>query len=151
MTLLPQITIFIIALIGLFVHGIVGFLAWGAIGYVSIFFLSRTMQAYSGGLLPRNMRKQTVIDFIDAHPEECQRTFPEKSAEEKNQAVTGLLEAFAVKAVRVNPSRDLSQALSSAIFIPAAEEVINSKQSAEEKSLARSLINFLKNHPLWYG
>ena len=147
----PHITIFIIALIGLYAHGIIGFFAWGAVGYVLILILSRVMRGYSGGVLPRDMREQTVINFISEHPEECKRAYPGKSAYEVNKAVTDLLEQFAQYAVKTNPSRDLSQAYASNVFLPAAHEVMQSKEPKEEKELANKLITYLTTHPHWYG
>lgn len=148
---MPQIIIFIIALIGLFVHGVIGFFAWGAVGYVLILILSRAMRGYSGGFLPREMREQTVINFISAHPEECKQAYPGKSAYEVNKAVTNLLEQFAQQAVKTNPTRDLGQAFASNVFLPAAHEVMRSKAQNGERELADKLISYLRTHPHWYG
>lgn len=151
LTLAPHVTIFIIALIGLLVHGVIGFFAWGALGFVLILIISLLMRGYSGGVLPRDMREQTVINFISAHPEECRRAYPGKSAYDVNRTVTNLLEQFAKQAVKTNPSRDLGQAYESNVFLPAAQQVMRSKEREGERELADKLITYLRTDPHWYG
>lgn len=149
--MVPHILILCIAIVGLFVHGVLGFLAWGAAGYALVLLISRLMRGYSGGLIPRDMREQTVIDFIASHQEQCHRAFPGKSAYEVNRAVSELLEEIAEHAVKSNPSKDLRQAFSEAVFIPAARKVEATKSTSDLKQVVACLTGYIREHPLWYG
>ncbi len=149
--MLPKLIVLTIAIVGAFVHGIVGFFVWGFLGYIAIIAIGWILTFFSGGLLPKKLKDETVRDFIASYPDLVKKAYPENNVGQSSQSISILLETMYKKAIENNPSSNMNVAISKEFFLPQAMEVANSQVTEELKDLSHQLINFLKCHRLWYG
>jgi hypothetical protein len=135
--MLPFYTALAIAILGAYFGGITGFFIWGGLGLISLRLLGLLLYKINGGLIPRSVRDQTATDFIVMHSEVVNSAYPGLTPFEAKQKIEKLLNEIAI----------MSKILASSIgAMRLADDQTN---TPERTALIRTLIGFLKIHPLW--
>jgi hypothetical protein len=132
--------------VGFLVNGLPGAcvatLAGSALAFVALVLFRLS----GGGLIPRKLREETAMDFIESHGPAVDRAYPEATAFERQERVCSLLEEVVRPAwLKLSGPRDHVE------FFRLATLVAMSQPTLPRKSLALDLIAFLKTHRLWYG
>ena len=100
--MIPLLVIGVAALIGLFGWGLRGLIIGAVGGVVFNLALGSIFTLFSGGLLPRKVRKQTAAGFIVLHPDLVQSAFPDTSQTAIQKAVERCIEGIFRRAATDN-------------------------------------------------
>ena len=145
--MLPYLVIGVAALIGLSGWGLKGFII-GAIGGVVVdFALGSLFTLFSGGLLPRKVRKQTASEFIALYADLVQSAFPDTSQTARQKTVEGCIERIFKRAATDNKSMNLEAALYRDAIQSAASAIIAEEQRPEMKVFFASLLQYIDPDP----
>jgi len=141
---IPLVVIGVAALIGLFGWGLKGLIIGAVGGLVFNLALGSIFTLFSGGLLPRKIRKQTATGFIVLHPDLVQSAFPDASQTAIQKAVERCIEGIFRRAAKDNRSMDQAASLDRDAIQAAACVLIASEQRPEMKSLLASLLQYIE-------
>ena len=142
--MIPLVVIGVAALIGLFGWGLKGLIIGAVGGLVFNLALGSIFTLFSGGLLPRKIRKQTATGFIVLHPDLVQSAFPDASQTAIQKAVERCIEGIFRRAAKDNRSMDQAASLDRDAIQAAACVLIASEQRPEMKSLLASLLQYIE-------
>lgn len=147
----PYVFILIAAVIGGYLHGVAGFFLWGVIAHGSLLLVGMVLQKVSGGIIPRSVRLQTAKDFVAARGELVSVAWPLHSALEQMRKIDDLLETMYRRAITECKSFHLSASDGLEHFVSSANLVVAEQKSDATRTVAKALVDFLLDHPLWYG
>jgi len=105
--MIPYLGIGVAALVGLFGWGLKGLLIGAIGGWGFSLLFGSILTLFSGGLLPRKVRKETAIYFITLHPELARNAFPNTSEAGLQKSVERSIESIFKRAVTDNKSMNL--------------------------------------------
>lgn len=148
---IPTLFIGICALIGFVISGLLG-LALGIVaGFIIAFLIGTISWLFSRGVLPKEKRKQTAVDFASKHQALLSAAYPEISEGGYLNKVEQLLEEIVKRSIKNNSSLIPSdfESLSLERLGVAGEQVARGKNNHHEAEVISALIEFLKNHDLW--
>jgi hypothetical protein len=146
--MLPFYTALAIAILGAYFGGITGFFIWGGLGLISLRLLGLLLYKINGGLIPRSVRDQTATDFIVMHSEVVNSAYPGLTPFEAKQKIEKLLNEIAIMSKILASSID--QRIKPFYFLVGAMRLADDQTNTPERTaLIRTLIGFLKIHPLW--
>jgi hypothetical protein len=141
--MLPYLVIGVAALIGLFGWGLKGLIIGAIGGVVFNLALGSLFTLFSGGLLPRKVRKQTACGFIVLHPDLVQSAFPDTSQTALQKAVERCVERIFKRAGTDNKSMNLEASLDRDAIQSAAFALIAEEQRPEMKAFFASLLQYI--------
>ena len=119
------------------------------LAYAAAWGIGRLSFWKEGGLLPRQIREETALDFVESAPEMMERLLPECSLAERKRIIEGLLEEMTVAAARLVPGTSLDYTLPQH-FVPAAVRVAGEQESDRRVEIGVNLVVFLFTHRLWF-
>jgi len=143
-TMAPLVTIIVCAVVGFLVHGIIGLLAGLVAGYVLGLAVGTLATAWSGGLLPRKVRKQSAILFYMNHQPAIDSCMQDMSDRQKLRLIESLLERVFRRAAVAAPLLSKSMGMSAM----EVEEAIRQEAAEEKDPKIRGLILLLTDHIL---
>jgi len=138
----PLVTILIFAVIGFFIHDIVGLVVGAAVGWVFSMLIGIAATAWSGGFLPRKVRKETARFFYMNHQPTVDACMEGITEEEKIRLIEGLLERVFRRATVGAPLASKSMGMSS----PEINEAARQEAEEEQDPHVREIILLLKEH-----
>ena len=137
--MVPYLVIGIAALIGLFGWGIKGLIVGTVGAFVLAMVLGLIFTAFSGGLLPRKVRKSTASSFVALNDELISAAFPNASHMERQRSIEKCLEKIFKRAAIDNKSMNLEAGMDRTAIQAAAATLIAEEQRSEMKALIASL------------
>ena len=148
--MLPQLTIVAIGFIGAALYGVAGFFGFLVVGWVVVLLRGLLLRLIQGGGIPKKVKDETLTDFMSDHPTLISDAFPELSPFEAKKKLEALIEDIAKLAARTNPHQDHGAFGSPQLFLPAGRTVANDQITEPERILVNALVDYLKNHKLWF-
>ena len=137
--MVPYLVIGVAALIGLFGWSLKGLIV-GAVGaFVLNMLLGVVLTLFSGGLLPRKVRKETASSFITLHNELIHSAFPNTSQIQLQKLIEGRIEKIFKRANIDNKSMNLEAGVDRTAIQAAVVVLISEEQRSEMKTLLASL------------
>jgi len=137
--MVPYIVIGIAALVGLFGWGLKGLIVGAVGGWVFNMALGLVLTLFSGGLLPRKVRKQAASSFIALHGAMIQRAFPNKTQPQLLRSIEERIEAIFKRASIDNKSMNLEAGMDRGAIQAAAAALVAEEQQGEMKDLIAAL------------
>ena len=137
--MVPYIVIVVAALIGLFGWGLKGLII-GAVGsWLFNMALGLVLTFFSGGLLPKKVRKQAASSFIALHDAIVQRAFPSTAAPQLQRSIEETIEAIFKRAAVDNRSMNLEAGMDKGAIQAAAAALVAEEQRSEMKDVIAAL------------
>ena len=124
--------------------GLTGLIVGAIGGYVFNLLFGSVLTLFSGGLLPRKVRKQTAFSFIRLHPELTRSIFPNASESALQKSVERSIERIFKRAVTDNKSVDLEAAWERTAVQAAADALIAVEQRPEMKTFLTLLVQHIE-------
>ena len=137
--MVPHLVIGIAALVGLFGWGFKGLIVGAAGAFVLAMVLGLVFTVFSGGLLPRKVRKNTASSFIALHDKLVSAAFPNTSQAEHQRSIERCLEKIFKRAATDNKSMNLEAGMDRSAIQAAAAALVAEEQRSEMKALFASL------------
>ena len=128
----PWVVIGIAALVGAALKGPAGFLAGALVGVainVVLGFLVRTTQ---GGLLPRRVRRELIVNLLKNFPDTVNEAFPGLLGERLFEAMTQAIEKVGRRSVSFAPSN--SDVWSAPVIAQALSAIMNEEPRLEMRA-----------------
>lgn len=141
--MIPHLVIGVAALVGLFGWGLKGLIIGAVGGVVFNFVLGSIFTLFSGGLLPRKVRKETAAGFMVLHPDLVQSAFPDTSQTAIQKTVERCIERIYKRAAKDNRSMDQAAFLDRDAIQAAASVLIAEEQRPEMKAFLTSLLQYI--------
>lgn len=141
--MIPFLVIGAAALIGLFGWGVKGLIIGAVGGVVFNLALGSISMLFSGGLLPRKVRKQTAAGFIVLHPDLVKSAFPDASQAAIQKTVERCIVGIFRRAAKDNRSMDQAAYLDSDAIQAAASVLIAEEKRPEMKTFLASLLQYI--------
>lgn len=138
----PLVTILIFAVIGFLIHDIVGLVVGTVVGWGFSMLIGIAATAWSGGLLPRKVRKETACLFYMNHQPTVDVCIKSMTEAEKIRLIEGLLERVFRRATGAAPLRSKSMGMSP----PEINEAARQEAAEEQDPNVREIILLLKDH-----
>ena len=140
----PLVTILIFAVIGFLIHDIVGLIVGAAVGWGLSMLIGIAATAWSGGFLPRKVRKKTARFFYMNQQPTVDACMEGMTEEEKIRFIEGLLERVFRRATAGAPMASKSMGLSP----PEINEAARQEAAEEHDPDVQEIILLLKEHIL---
>lgn len=135
--MIPYLVIGAAALVGLFGWGLKGLILGASGGLVFSLLFGTVLTLFSGGLLPRKVRKEAARRFIALHPDLAQSVFLEASQPATQRSVERCIEAIFKRATAGNKSMNLEAGWDrAAIQVAAAALIAEEPRPAMQAFLA---------------
>ena len=137
--MLPYIVIGIAAIVGLFGWGFKGLIFGALCGWIFNMVLGLSLTLFSGGLLPRKVRRQAASSFIISHEALVQRALSNVARANLQQTVEQHIEAIFKRAAIDNKHLNLEHGLDRVTIQSAAAALVAEAQQTEMKELIAAL------------
>jgi len=137
--MVPYLVIGVATLIGLFGWGLKGLILGAIGGWLFNLLLGGILLLFSGGLVPRKVRKQATRRFIVIHRDLARSAFPDAAERELQRAVERYIEGIFKRASIDNKSMDLDAGWDRAAIQAAAAALIAEERRPEIKSFLTAL------------
>jgi len=138
----PLVTILIFAVIGFLIHDIVGLVVGAAVGWVLSMLIGIAATAWSGGFLPRKVRKETARFFYMNHELTVDACMEGMTKEDKIRIIEDLLERVFRRATAAAPLASKSMGMSP----PEIDEAAIQEAAEKQDPSVREIILLLKDH-----
>ena len=143
----PKAWIAIAALVGLIYRGVPGVLIGAVLGFIVTIVFGLLVNAFSGGAVPRGVRRALVTNVLADDPETVRRAFPGLEGNDLFRAIEDEVERIIRKAVTLSPSH---QAIySQVVVLSAAVLVAEEKPDPAYQALIRTIAARLRQD--WYS